>query len=71
MIQDRVRNEIDAAMQKNGEKITEDMLKKLPYLERCIKKTLRLYPSAFLISRITGEDVKLRMYLTYFLFYIF
>lgn len=70
MIQDRVRNEIDAAMQKN-EKITEDMLKNLPYLERCIMETLRLYPSAFLISRITGEDVKLRMYLTYFLFYIF
>lgn len=72
MIQDHVRNEIDTALQENGEKFTMKLLQDLPYLERCIKEALRLYPSVPVISRITGEDVKLRTHLTNFLLlYIF
>ncbi|XP_011864443.1 PREDICTED: cytochrome P450 4C1-like, partial [Vollenhovia emeryi] len=62
-IQDRVRNEIDTALQENGEKFTMKLLHDLPYLDRCIKEALRLYPSVYLISRIPGEDVKLQSYI--------
>ncbi|XP_071576723.1 cytochrome P450 4C1-like isoform X2 [Temnothorax nylanderi] len=62
-IQDRVRNEVNTALQKNEEKFTMKLLQDLPYLERCIKEALRLYPSVFFISRIPGEDVKLQSYL--------
>ncbi|XP_071572410.1 cytochrome P450 4C1-like isoform X1 [Temnothorax nylanderi] len=62
-IQDRVRNEVDTALQEHGEKFTMKLLQDLPYLERCIKEALRLYPSVFFISRIPAEDVKLQSYL--------
>ncbi|XP_077274027.1 cytochrome P450 4C1-like isoform X2 [Temnothorax americanus] len=62
-IQDRVRNEIDTALQENDERYTMKLLQDLPYLDRCIKEALRLYPSVFLISRYSAEDVKLQSYL--------
>ncbi|XP_024878116.1 cytochrome P450 4C1-like isoform X2 [Temnothorax curvispinosus] len=58
-IQDRVRNEVNTALQENEQKYTMKLLQNLPYLERCIKEALRLYPSVFFISRIPAEDVKL------------
>ncbi|TGZ47943.1 Uncharacterized protein DBV15_11188 [Temnothorax longispinosus] len=60
---DRVRNEVDTALQKNKEKFTMKLLQDLPYLDRCIKEALRLYPSMSVISRILAEDVKLQSYL--------
>ncbi|TGZ49884.1 Cytochrome P450 4C1 [Temnothorax longispinosus] len=69
--QDRVRNEVDIALQENNERYTMKLLQDLPYLDRCIKEALRLYPSVFLISRYPAEDVKLRMYLTNFLLFTF
>ncbi|XP_011701419.1 PREDICTED: cytochrome P450 4C1-like isoform X1 [Wasmannia auropunctata] len=62
-IQDCVRKEIDTVMQENGRKFTTKSLQSLSYLDRCIKETLRLYPSGYQISRVTGEDVKLQSYL--------
>ncbi|XP_018338509.1 PREDICTED: cytochrome P450 4C1 [Trachymyrmex septentrionalis] len=62
-IQDRVRNEVDSAIQGNEKKFNFKLLKQLPYLERCIKEALRLYPSVPFISRICGEDIKLQSYL--------
>ncbi|XP_071570996.1 cytochrome P450 4C1-like isoform X2 [Temnothorax nylanderi] len=62
-IQDRVRNEVDTALQENEQKYTMKLLQDLPYLDRCIKEALRLYPSVYLISRIATEDVKLQSYL--------
>ncbi|XP_018360885.1 PREDICTED: cytochrome P450 4C1 [Trachymyrmex cornetzi] len=64
-IQDRIRNEVDSAIQGNEEKFTFKFakLQQLQYLERCIKEALRLYPSVPFISRICGEDVKLQSYL--------
>jgi len=63
LIQDRVRNEVDTVIQENGGLFCIKSLKKLRYLERCIKESMRLYPSAPFISRVIGEDVKLRTYL--------
>ncbi|XP_071647079.1 cytochrome P450 4C1-like isoform X3 [Temnothorax longispinosus] len=62
-IQDRVRNEVNTALQENEQRYTMKLLQNLPYLERCIKEALRLYPSVFFISRIPAEDVKLQTYL--------
>ncbi|XP_011878432.1 PREDICTED: cytochrome P450 4C1-like [Vollenhovia emeryi] len=62
-IQDRVRNEINIAMQQNGEKFTMKLLQNLSYLDRCVKEALRLYPSVSIISRISTEDVQLQSYL--------
>ncbi|XP_071573442.1 cytochrome P450 4C1-like [Temnothorax nylanderi] len=62
-IQDRVRNEVNTAFQENGKKFNIKLLQNLTYLNRCIKETLRLYPSVFLISRVAGKDVKLQSYL--------
>jgi len=35
-------------------------LNDMPYLERCLKESLRLYPSVPFISRVLSKDVKLR-----------
>ncbi|XP_070168055.1 cytochrome P450 4C1-like [Polyergus mexicanus] len=61
-IQERVRIEVDTAMQENGGKLTMRSLQNLPYLDRCLKESLRLYPTAFFILRDVQEDVKLYSY---------
>ncbi|KAL6262130.1 hypothetical protein P5V15_007230 [Pogonomyrmex californicus] len=62
-IQDRVRDEINIALQESEQKFTMKVLQNLSYLDRCLKESLRLYPSVYFISRITSEDVKLQSYL--------
>ena len=59
-MQDRVRCEINAVMQEYNGKLTMAALNNMPYLERCLKESLRLYPSVPYIFRIISEDVKLR-----------
>ncbi|XP_020280176.1 cytochrome P450 4C1-like isoform X2 [Pseudomyrmex gracilis] len=61
-IQDRVRVEVNNMFKENDDKVTMSSLQNLPYLDRCIKETLRLYPSAPIIMRLTTEDVKLHSY---------
>ncbi|KAL6418335.1 hypothetical protein ACFW04_012208 [Cataglyphis niger] len=61
-IQERVRVEVDKAMQESGGELTMRSLQNLPYLERCLKEALRLYPSVFVIIRNIKEDVKLHSY---------
>ncbi|XP_039304801.1 cytochrome P450 4C1-like isoform X1 [Solenopsis invicta] len=62
-IQDRVRQEVDLVMQENEGKLTIKSLQNLQYLERCIKESLRLYPSVYFISRITTEEAQLKSHL--------
>ncbi|RLU27444.1 hypothetical protein DMN91_001248 [Ooceraea biroi] len=61
-VQDRVRNEVNAVMEENGGKLTMTALQNLPYLERCLKETMRLYPSVYFITRQLEEDVMLQLY---------
>ncbi|KAL0134209.1 hypothetical protein PUN28_001196 [Cardiocondyla obscurior] len=63
-VQELVRNEVSAVIDANGGKLTMAALNDMPYLERCLKESLRLYPSVPLISRVLSEDVKIREYLT-------
>ncbi|XP_025266590.1 cytochrome P450 4C1-like isoform X1 [Camponotus floridanus] len=62
-VQERVRVEVNTMMQENGGKLTMKSLQNLSYLDRCLREALRLYPSVFLISRNTAEDVKLHSYI--------
>ncbi|XP_014474121.1 PREDICTED: cytochrome P450 4c3-like [Dinoponera quadriceps] len=62
-IQDRVRKEISNVMQENDGKLTMKALQSMPYLEMCLKESMRMYPSVPLISRECSEDVKLHSYL--------
>ncbi|XP_032677792.1 cytochrome P450 4C1-like isoform X1 [Odontomachus brunneus] len=58
-VQDRVREEVNTVMEQSEEKLTMTSLQNLSYLERCLKESLRLYPSVHFISRVTAEDVPL------------
>ncbi|XP_014487543.1 PREDICTED: cytochrome P450 4C1-like, partial [Dinoponera quadriceps] len=60
---DRVRKEISNVMQKNDGKLTMKALQSMPYLEMCLKESMRMYPSVHFISRECSEDVKLHPYL--------
>ncbi|XP_067206750.1 cytochrome P450 4C1-like [Linepithema humile] len=62
-IQDRVRSEINAVMQENNGKLTATALNNMPYLERCLKESLRLYPSVPFILRVPCEDIKSQSYI--------
>ncbi|XP_032680148.1 cytochrome P450 4C1-like [Odontomachus brunneus] len=59
-IQNRVRDEVNTVMEQFEEKLTMPALQSLSYLERCLKESMRLYPSVHFIARDTGEDLKLR-----------
>ncbi|XP_019885677.2 cytochrome P450 4C1 [Camponotus floridanus] len=61
-IQERVRIEANTVIQENEGKLTMKSLQNLPYLDRCLKEALRLYPSVYFISRYAAEDVKLQSY---------
>ena len=70
LLQNRIRTEVKAVIDENGGKLNMSTLQNLPYLERCIKETLRLYPSVPLISRKLEGDVKLSKY-KYIYIYIY
>ncbi|KAK9295402.1 hypothetical protein QLX08_010289 [Tetragonisca angustula] len=61
-IQDRARAEVREILKENGGKLNTSALQNLFYLERCIKETLRLYPSVPHISRKVEKDIKLSNY---------
>ncbi|KAJ3642890.1 hypothetical protein Zmor_025639 [Zophobas morio] len=56
-IQERIYAEIVEILEDLNKKPTYNQLQHFKYMERCIKESLRLYPSVFFISRNLGEDV--------------
>ncbi|KAL5022074.1 hypothetical protein ScPMuIL_001229 [Solemya velum] len=46
----------------NGEEISPEKLKELPYVKAILKETLRLYPITFATSRILQDDVEIAGY---------
>ncbi|XP_076168954.1 cytochrome P450 4C1 [Ptiloglossa arizonensis] len=58
-IQARARAEVKAVMEENNGKVTMSSLQNMQYLERCIKESLRLYPSVPFISRCPEMNMRL------------
>ncbi|CAH0554677.1 unnamed protein product [Brassicogethes aeneus] len=56
--QDKLHEEIETIFGTSDRGITFEDLPELKYLERCIKESLRLYPSVPMISRITNGDIE-------------
>ncbi|KAF7389255.1 hypothetical protein HZH66_010392 [Vespula vulgaris] len=62
-VQERIRNEVDTIMQQNDYELTISVLQEFSYLERCLKESLRLYPSVHSIFRHLTQDLQLKNYL--------
>ncbi|XP_015179353.1 PREDICTED: cytochrome P450 4C1-like isoform X2 [Polistes dominula] len=61
-VQENIRDEVRLIMQEDNN-VTISSLSKLPYLERCLKESLRLYPSVHSIFRQIPHDMQLKHYL--------
>ncbi|KAI4486893.1 hypothetical protein M0802_012244 [Mischocyttarus mexicanus] len=62
-VQQRVRDEVSKVMIEDDYKLTISDLQDFSYLDRCIKESLRLYPSVHIISRTLTSDLQLDNYL--------
>ncbi|KAI4484617.1 hypothetical protein M0804_007183 [Polistes exclamans] len=62
-VQERIREEVNSVMNQENYHMTMPVLQEFVYLERCIKESLRLYPSVHFISRYLTEDLQLKKYL--------
>ncbi|XP_063395271.1 cytochrome P450 4C1-like [Cydia fagiglandana] len=58
-IQNKIVAEIKDLFGESDRAITMEDINNLPYLDRCIKESLRIYPPVHFISRKLTEDVKL------------
>ncbi|XP_053672593.1 cytochrome P450 4C1-like [Anopheles nili] len=61
-VQDRVQQEIDSIFAGSDRPATMRDLNEMRLLERCLKETLRLYPSVSFFGRTLSEDVTLGGY---------
>ena len=61
-VQKNVAEELNSIFQGSDRKATYNDLVEMKYLGRCIKESLRLYPSAPFIGRILSEDVEFDQY---------
>ncbi|XP_047355523.1 cytochrome P450 4C1-like isoform X2 [Vespa velutina] len=62
-VQEHIRSEVNTVMQQSDCKLTIPMLRGFPYLERCLKESLRLYPSVHFIARYISQDLQLKNFL--------
>uniref|UniRef100_A0A240SY17 Cytochrome n=1 Tax=Lutzomyia longipalpis TaxID=7200 RepID=A0A240SY17_LUTLO len=58
--QDKLRKEIKETLAKHG-KINHDVVSEMPYLDQVFMESLRLYPPAVLLSKITTEKCELKL----------
>ncbi|XP_047118506.1 probable cytochrome P450 6a13 [Schistocerca piceifrons] len=62
-IQKKVQEEIDDALKKNNGDVTYDIIMtQMPYLEKVVNETLRMYPPATVLNREVVQDYKLPGY---------
>uniref|UniRef100_A0AAG5CVY9 Cytochrome P450 n=1 Tax=Anopheles atroparvus TaxID=41427 RepID=A0AAG5CVY9_ANOAO len=55
-IQERLREEINQAVEANGGEVTYDTVMSIPYLDQVINETLRKYPPVESLTRVPSED---------------
>jgi cytochrome P450 len=58
-LQEKVYEEMTRIFEGSDRQPTKEDLEQMKYLDRVIKETLRLYPSAFVIGRQTETDVQI------------
>ncbi|CAL1278466.1 unnamed protein product [Larinioides sclopetarius] len=58
-IQDRLRTEVDSAVEENDGELTYESIQSMKYLDNIISETLRIYPVAVRLERHTEADYKL------------
>ncbi|KAK9496570.1 hypothetical protein O3M35_013157 [Rhynocoris fuscipes] len=58
-IQDRVRHEIQKHVEEAGGTLTYDALKKMTYLEQCVKETLRKHSLVVVLDRVCTKEYTL------------
>lgn len=58
-VQNKLRFEIEEALQENDGKITYDMVTTLPYLDMVLSETMRLYPVLPYLDRVALKDYKI------------
>ncbi|PNF26416.1 putative cytochrome P450 4aa1 [Cryptotermes secundus] len=61
-VQERVVQEVDEVFGDDTRTPSLNDIRRLKYLEQCIKETLRLYPSVPILSRTLREDAKIGKY---------
>ncbi|ETN58139.1 cytochrome P450 [Anopheles darlingi] len=55
-IQERLREEINRAIEENGDKVTYDVVMNIQYLDNVINETLRKYPPVESLTRVPVRD---------------
>ncbi|XP_069702403.1 probable cytochrome P450 6a14 [Periplaneta americana] len=59
-IQQRLREEIDSVLEKNGGEITYDSIFEMEYLDKVVNETLRKYPPILTLTRECTKTTKIR-----------
>ncbi|KAF7390697.1 hypothetical protein HZH66_009177 [Vespula vulgaris] len=60
---ENIRNEVSTVMEQKDFKMTISVIQEFSYLERCLKESLRLYPSVHSVLRYISKDMQLKNYL--------
>lgn len=58
-IQQTLRNEIKSGIEENDGKLTYDLLFRFKYLDMVVNETLRKYPPAFILTRVSTKEFKI------------
>lgn len=68
-IKEKVRAEVRSIIEESEGRIGVAELQKMPYLEQCLKETMRLHPAVGVIARNTSDYLKLSNYQSDFQIY--